>query len=80
MNDVDPGSVEIGCSHNAISREIEKPGEHQRDWKPQHDQEHNETNDPIRDIEHWQNLSNALSERPPTDKIGDRDAVDFSAP
>src|SRR4029077_14625463 len=74
-NDIDAVSVEIGRSHNSVSREIEKPGEDQRDGKPQHDQKYGDAYDPIRDVEHGQNLSNALCERPPTDKIGDRDAV-----
>src|SRR5213079_1963004 len=70
-NDVGTASVEIGRSHNSVSREIEKPGERQRNWKPQHDQQYSEAHHPIRDVENGKDLSNALSERPPTDTIGD---------
>jgi hypothetical protein len=69
----------IWRTHDSVSGEIEKPGEKKRDGKTEHDEEDYEAHDPVRNIENWKNLCDALRKRPAADDIRNRDAVNLPA-
>src|SRR5207237_2488572 len=68
-----PDDVDLGfrravrCAHDSVSGKIEKPGEHQRDRKPEYDEEHDQADHRVRNIEYRKNLRNTFaSAQPPT--------------
>jgi hypothetical protein len=77
LDNLDVSAVEIGRSDNSVSSEIEKPGEYECNRKPEHDQEHDQTHHPARDIENGKNLGNTLREGPAGDHIRNRHGVNF---
>src|SRR5262249_33788628 len=68
----------IGSAHDPVSSEIEKPGEHKRRGKTEHNQHDGETDHPNGNVEYWKNLGDALSQRPATYNIRNRDAINSS--
>ena len=68
----------IRCAHYPVSGKVEKPGEDQRDREAEHDEKHNETNRPIRNIKYWKNLRDTLSQSPTADRVTDRHLVDLA--
>src|SRR5215510_13317076 len=78
-NNIEPSSTTrtLSCciSHfgalDPLRCRFKTPRDHQRDRKSEHDEKHEQTNDPIRDIEDRKDLRNSLSKRPPANRVGD---------
>src|SRR6266487_1640741 len=63
---------------DSFRRELKRPGENERKWKTNHDEKHNQTDNPIWNVEDWKNLRDTLSESPTGNCIRDGDFVNVA--
>ncbi|TMP90529.1 MAG: hypothetical protein E6L08_13085 [Verrucomicrobia bacterium] len=57
---------------------FEGPGNDESDWKTEDDDEHDEFNDPIRNLEEWKNLRGDLDQKPGDNAVSNCDPVDVA--
>src|SRR2546423_6572952 len=70
--------IDIFRSLDSLRRDLKSPREYDRYWKTDDEQANDKPNRPIRHIEHGKDLRNTLRQRPPRDRIRDRDFVNIA--
>src|SRR5213595_3766367 len=70
--------IDIFRASDPFRCKLKCPCDHERDWKSDHDNEHDQSDGPIRNVEDRENLRDALSERPAGDSIGDGDLINIA--
>src|ERR1700730_8387401 len=70
-------AVHIRRPYNPVSSVIETPRQHQCDWETEHDEQHDDAHNPVRDVEHRKDLCDTLRQGPASDDVGNRNAVNL---
>src|SRR5262249_47035570 len=60
-----------------LRRDFKGPGARERDWKSDDDQDDEQSNEPVRNVEDWKDLRDALRKRPTGDDVSDGDLVNI---
>ena len=70
----------VGCfgALNSLRRQLEHPGQNERDRQTENDEHDNQADRPVRNIEHGKHLRDSLRERPARDDVGDRNLVNIA--
>src|SRR4030095_2035050 len=71
--------IDIFRALNSFRRQLKSPGQDQRNWKTNYEEQHHQAHSPTRDIEEWKNLARDLHQQPCDDRVGDRNLVDVAS-
>ena len=74
-----PNLVAFLGAPDSLRSQIEYPRQDERDWKTQHQREHNKADRPIGNFEERKNLRRDLNDQPARDGVGDGNAIDLAA-
>jgi len=71
-------TIDIFRTLQSFRGQFECPRDHERDWKSDHDCEHDEAHRPVRNFEKRKDLSRDLHEQPPNNRIGNGNLVNVA--
>src|SRR5215475_6179897 len=67
--------IDVFCALDSFRRQLKRPGQDQRNWKTNYEEQHYQAHSPTRDFEERKNLTRDLHEQPSNDCVGDRNFV-----
>src|SRR6266480_2885844 len=70
--------IDILCAFDSVRRELEYPGQYKRNRQTADNEHNNQPDRPVRNVEDWENLCDALRERPTRDNVGRGDFVNVA--
>ena len=70
--------IDIFRALDSFRRELEGPGDDERDWESSRDQNDDQSHNPGRNLQEWKNLRGNLNQQPANNRIGDGDLVNIA--
>jgi hypothetical protein len=74
------GNIHIFGAFEPFGGQFERPGKNQRDDKPDHQEQYDQSDRPARDLEKWKDLCGHLNQQPGDNRVRDRDLVHVAPP